>query len=107
MNPQIQKEIELIKESILQTVPAEAIYLFGSYAYGNPREDSDLDIYVVVPDGIGDLSELYADIQGVIRRKTLFPMDIIIGRSHVFNKRKHGPTMESTIAKRGELIHGA
>jgi len=32
MNKQIQDEINLIKESILQTVSAEAIYLFGSYA---------------------------------------------------------------------------
>ena len=46
MNQQVQKELELIKESVLKTVPAEAIYLFGSYAYGTPTEDSDLDIYV-------------------------------------------------------------
>ena len=32
-----------IKESILKYVPAKYIYLFGSYAYGNPTEKSDID----------------------------------------------------------------
>ncbi|MDR1051627.1 MAG: nucleotidyltransferase domain-containing protein [Deltaproteobacteria bacterium] len=30
-------------------VDCDKIYLFGSYAYGEPTEDSDLDFYVVVP----------------------------------------------------------
>jgi len=107
MDAQIQKEIELIKESVLQIVPAEAIYLFGSYAYGTPNKDSDLDIYVVVPDDTDDLSELYADIQGLLRKKTLFPMDLLVARSHVFNRRKNGPTMERSIATKGALLYGA
>ena len=28
----------------------EAIYLFGSYAYGIPGEDSDFYLYIVIPD---------------------------------------------------------
>ena len=39
----MQKEIEAITEVIKETVDCEKIYLFGSYAYGEPREDSDLD----------------------------------------------------------------
>ena len=107
MDARIQKELDLIKESILQIVPAEAIYLFGSYAYGTPSEESDLDVYVVVPDDTEDLSELYADIQGLLRKKTLFPLDLLIARSHVFNRRKNGPTMEGSIAREGALLYGA
>jgi len=59
----------LIKESVLQAIPAEAIYLFGSYAYGTPNEDSDIDIYVVLPDGTTELGELYADILMLLRKK--------------------------------------
>ena len=61
MHKQIQNEINVIKESILQTVSAEAIYLFGSYAYGTPGEESDLDIYVVVPDDTTGLIKLQAE----------------------------------------------
>ena len=106
MDKQLQKEIDFVKESVLQAVPAEAIYLFGSRVDGKPTEDSDLDIYVVVPDSIENLSELYADIQGLLRKKTLFPIDLLIARSHVFNRRKNGPTMEGTIARKGALLHG-
>jgi predicted nucleotidyltransferase len=51
--------INNIKTSILKFVPARYIYLFGSYAYGNPTEKSDVDIYVVTPDNINNFSELY------------------------------------------------
>lgn len=30
---------------------ADAIYLFGVYAHGTPTEDSNFDIYVVIPNG--------------------------------------------------------
>ncbi|MDR1329055.1 MAG: nucleotidyltransferase domain-containing protein, partial [Oscillospiraceae bacterium] len=43
--PEIQDELNIIKESVLQVVPdTEAIYIFGSYVYGEPHKDSDLDI---------------------------------------------------------------
>jgi len=56
MDDKIQSQIDLIRDSILQVLPAEAIYLFGSYAYGIPGDDSDLDIYVVVPDDTVNLT---------------------------------------------------
>lgn len=31
---------------IINAIPVEQIFLFGSYAYGKPRKDSDLDLYV-------------------------------------------------------------
>lgn len=46
MNAQILDELENIKRVILNTIKkTEAIYLFGSYAYGTPSEESDYDIY--------------------------------------------------------------
>jgi predicted nucleotidyltransferase len=49
----INEDIIRIKNSILNTVgdDCEKIILFGSYAYGTPREDSDYDFYVVLRDG--------------------------------------------------------
>ncbi|MDR3110323.1 MAG: nucleotidyltransferase domain-containing protein, partial [Planctomycetaceae bacterium] len=41
MDKKIADELETIKNIIVQTVPVEQIYLFGSYAYGTPNEDSD------------------------------------------------------------------
>ncbi|MCL2513236.1 MAG: nucleotidyltransferase domain-containing protein [Oscillospiraceae bacterium] len=102
----IQKELDLIKESILKTVPAEEIYLFGSYAYGTPREDSDLDIYVVVPDDAGNLTELQADVRMELWNKKSRPLDLLMGRNKVFNRRKTSPTLERVIYRDGVKLYG-
>jgi predicted nucleotidyltransferase len=44
----IKNQIDAIKNVILEIIPVEQIYLFGSYAYGTPRAESDLDLYVVM-----------------------------------------------------------
>jgi predicted nucleotidyltransferase len=43
----INDDILVIKDNILNTVgeTCEKIILFGSYAYGKPREDSDYDFF--------------------------------------------------------------
>jgi len=107
MNAQIQSDLDLIRESVLQAVSAEAIYLFGSHAYGHPRDDSDLDIYVVAPDDTPDMGELYADILALIRRKKKYVgIDLLMGRASAFNRRKVGSTLERVIAQKGALLHG-
>jgi predicted nucleotidyltransferase len=45
----IQGELDILKDIIVNTIPVEQIFLFGSYADGTPHADSDLDIYVVMP----------------------------------------------------------
>ena len=41
------EEIEKIKDIILKTVDAEQIILFGSYAKGDYKKDSDIDLMVI------------------------------------------------------------
>ena len=107
MDQSIQNELELIKESVLNTVPAEAIYLFGSYAYGNPGKDSDLDIYVVVPEWIESVVDIGAQIRKGTRHERTMEMDLLVGRSSVFNRRKNGPTLERVVFQKGMLLYGA
>ncbi|HDO26425.1 MAG TPA: nucleotidyltransferase domain-containing protein, partial [Nitrospirae bacterium] len=40
--------MEIVKSRLINTYNPEVIYLFGSYAWGKPDEDSDLDLLVVV-----------------------------------------------------------
>ena len=40
--------IQLIKSSVRQTEPNSTLILFGSYARGDYRDDSDLDLLVIV-----------------------------------------------------------
>ncbi|MCL2628774.1 MAG: nucleotidyltransferase domain-containing protein [Oscillospiraceae bacterium] len=105
MKAMIRNDLELFKENILKIVPAEAIYIFGSYVYGTPTDESDIDVYVVVPDDVEDLGDLYADVRLLWRRKPV-SIDLLMGRSSVFNRRKNGPTLERVIAEKGAILYG-
>ena len=40
--------IEEVKQRLIKTYNPVGIYIFGSYAWGSPDEESDLDLVVVV-----------------------------------------------------------
>jgi predicted nucleotidyltransferase len=106
MDQLIQRDLDIIKEKILHAVPAEAIYLFGSYAYGIPNADSDLDIYVVVPDTITHPPlDISAEIMTTLYKKIQLPIDLIVGKSSTFHNRKEAPTLQKTIAQQGVLLY--
>lgn len=46
---QVQKYIEDLRAQIVQAAQPQKIILFGSYAYGEPHADSDVDLLVVMP----------------------------------------------------------
>ena len=42
-----QKEIKKITKQIVENYNPEKIILFGSFAYGNPTKDSDVDLFII------------------------------------------------------------
>jgi len=44
-----ERRIAKLSERIVREFQPERIILFGSYAYGQPRPDSDVDLLVVLP----------------------------------------------------------
>jgi predicted nucleotidyltransferase len=98
-------KIENIKESILKFAPAKYIYLFGSYAYGTPTDKSDIDIYTVLPDGITNLTELYAKIVVDLSYKKIYFIDLFLNNESTFNKRKMENVFENTIYQKGTILY--
>ncbi len=45
-----EKTIEEVTNRLVTVYSPIEIYLFGSYAWGQPTEDSDLDLFIVVDD---------------------------------------------------------
>ena len=43
------ESIQNLADQIVERFHPERIILFGSYAYGNPKHDSDVDMLVVMP----------------------------------------------------------
>jgi predicted nucleotidyltransferase len=101
----IAEKLDNIKESILKYVPAKYIYLFGSYAYGTPSAKSDIDIYIVTPDGINNFSEIYAKIIGDLGDKKIFFIDLSLNAESDFNIRKTKNRFEETIFQKGKIIY--
>ena len=79
-------DIEKFKEEIvkrLKPLDPEKVILFGSYAWGNPTEDSDIDLYVVtkddfIPKNFKEKIEIKLKISNAIKdlQKTI-PIDVI------------------------------
>ena len=42
-----QKQIEEVKNRIIEKFSPDKIVLFGSYAFGEPNEESDLDLLII------------------------------------------------------------
>jgi predicted nucleotidyltransferase len=103
----VNNELEMLTGIIVETVPVEAIYLFGSYAYGTPHKDSDLDLYVVLKDEFEkrEIDAMVAIGRAICRKKTL-PIDILALKRSKFLGKKELPTMERTIVMEGIKIYG-
>lgn len=106
MNTQAIDELENIKQIILNTVKTNSIYLFGSYASGTPSEDSDFDLYVVIPDDSIRPIEAMQILGGALYKEQKKPIDILVSRVSDFNQRKLLPTIERTIVRDGIMLYG-
>lgn len=78
-----RKQIQDLADHIARQFKPEKIILFGSYAYGKPTEDSDVDLMVVmhVKDEINKAGEIRSSAPGS------FPMDILVRDPVKFKKR--------------------
>lgn len=106
MDNQTINQLDKIKQTILNKVETEAIYLFGSYANGVPREDSDFDLYIVIPDNSIRPLEAAQIINNAIYEYQRKPVDILVGRASDFHRRKLLPTIERTVARDGVMLYG-
>lgn len=104
---EIKNDLETLKNIIIKTVPTEQIYLFGSYAYGTPHKDSDLDIYIVVKDNAPKRELDYMDdVNEAMYKKITMPVDVLALRKNRFDDRITDATMERKIIRDGVKIYG-
>ena len=106
LNSVIRNELDFITATIKANTAPESIYLFGSHASGAPSSDSDIDIYVVVPDSEADTVELCAKIRLDLSRRKTPPVDLLVGKKSVFENRKTRLTLEKVIVTEGVKIYG-
>jgi predicted nucleotidyltransferase len=76
--------IESFSKRIAQEFRPERIILFGSYAYGKPNEDSDVDILVIMP---FRGSSIHKAAEILIRIEPKFPVDLLVRTQAQVRKR--------------------
>ncbi|KKQ32269.1 MAG: Nucleotidyltransferase domain protein [candidate division TM6 bacterium GW2011_GWF2_37_49] len=102
----INKEtIEEVKNRLVKTYNPIAIYLFGSYAWGTPTEDSDLDLLIVV-----DKSDERAIKRSFEGYKALWGLgiskDIIVYTSSEFEHASQKEmSLSHKVKSRGKVIY--
>jgi predicted nucleotidyltransferase len=104
----INGEILAIKDSILKTVGenCEKIILFGSYAYGEPKENSDYDIFVVLKDGTEKPIVVLQNIYGGLAQNPDYKaVDVLADYKSHFEARSKLPAIERTIARKGVILY--
>ena len=104
----IRNELDALTKIIVQTVPVDKIYLFGSYAYGTPHKDSDFDLYVVLKD-----ESLMRDMEAMdavglaIYKKQNRAIDLLVHKKAKFLDRSTGmTTIEKVVSTKGVKIYG-
>lgn len=88
-------DIETLKHEIverLKPLDPDKIILFGSYAYGTPNEDSDIDLYVVtkdefIPQSFREKSQVHLRVSRALRDVLqTYPTDLITHTKGMYEK---------------------
>ncbi len=100
-----KKILSFVKDKLVETYNPLKIYIFGSYAWGKPTKDSDLDILVVVEDS--DQKSYKRPVSGY---KALFDLDIpneiIVYTKEEFEKYSEDITrLCHKIKEEGEVVY--
>jgi predicted nucleotidyltransferase len=99
-------------ESILSKLDPFLVILFGSYAYGTPDQDSDLDVFVVLNDHsmpvtFKEKQELYLKVSALIRSVAKqIPIDLMVFTIPMFEQFKLANTnFSEEILTKGIVIY--
>ena len=103
--PNLKPELlNQITQQIISAYPVNRIILFGSYAYGKPGKDSDLDLFIVMETTKRPaerrmmLSRLFRDRQ--------MPMDFIVKTpEEIQNRLALGDCFVKKILEKGTLLY--
>lgn len=107
MPKDIKIELNNLIKEIYSIFDISSIYLFGSYAYGDPNEDSDLDICIITDDKSKRKVEIMKLVRKAMVKVQSMPVDLLVYYGDEFSERaKSDCTLESKILHEGIKIYG-
>jgi predicted nucleotidyltransferase len=100
-----RQDIRLFVKQVVAEFRPRRVILFGSYAYGKPTPDSDVDLLVVMPHE-GHPAIQAAEIRRRVRAR--FPMDLVVRSPREIRRRlAQGDAFIAEIMERGQELYEA
>ena len=100
----VGKSLPVAIQKIVQELHPEKIVLFGSYAYGNPNPDSDVDLLVIMKTKASHKDRSWAVSRLLLPRP--FPVDILVKtRLEVKQGLETGDFFLKEILTRGKVLY--
>ena len=98
------KAIRAVAKRIAETFEPEEIILFGSYAYGKPRPESDVDLLVVMNTQLRYRQQRLEISRALSPRP--FPLDIVVQTPAQLQRRvAMGDRFLSDVASKGRVLY--
>jgi uncharacterized protein len=98
-----RKQIQEFADKVAREFRPRKIILFGSYAYGRPTEDSDVDLLVIMPFR-GSANKKAVEIEMRLNRR--FPMDLLVRTPATVRQRvKLGDWFMREITEKGQVLY--
>ena len=82
------------------------VYLFGSYANGLPKVNSDIDLMVIVNDGIEPLKMMRDINRGLQNKKVSLDVLVINNSDFVELSKPNRVTLQREVKNNGVLVYG-
>lgn len=101
---EVEEKIQKIADRIVAEYKPEKIILFGSYAWGKPHKDSDLD-FLIIKKTDDPILKRMSDVDRLFMRRE-FAMDFLVYTPKQIEKRKQ---MEDTfvinVLNKGKVLY--
>jgi predicted nucleotidyltransferase len=98
-----QEQIRILSDDIVWKFHPDKVVLFGSYAYGTPTDDSDVDLLVVLPYE-GRRSAKAIEIRRAV--DVSFPLDLLPYTADYLTERLQlGDFFLQEVVERGSVIY--
>ena len=100
--------METIKNEIVERLAPlgpEKIILFGSYAYGSPRKDSDIDLFLLVDQPKENIEAKALFSLRDLMKKYKVGFDVL-SESREFIAKRVDPFYRVDIMEKGKLLYG-
>lgn len=92
-------------ERIVETLQPEKVILFGSYAYGLPTGDSDVDLLVIMNSDSSDKAERHWQVSKLLVPRP-FPVDILVQTPEELQRAlSKGHYFYTDVVKTGRVLY--